>query len=310
MRIWAKGAWLAAFEKHLTDLALSPTTIVNYLADVRAFASWFMTRKQAVHSTSTPDGGQGASPSVRKQALAWPQSEASPDDIRAYRHYLEAVEERAPATVNRRLQALRKFCQFAVQSGWMSANPTLEVTLLPEPEVLPPRTLTADEKHALLQAVQSARQRFAKRDRAILELLLAAGLRVSEITGLKVEHITLEDQGGFITVEGGNSSGSRQIPLNAEVCQTLREYLTDRPADSQSPFLFLSQQGRPISTRSIQRLVAVYARAAGLEDVTAYTLRHTCAAGWIQAMGDRKTVARLLGHQRPETIAKYMSEKS
>src|SRR4030067_3586227 len=151
MRILANGAWLAAFEKHLTDLALSPTTIVNYLADVRAFPSWFMKRRQPAHSASSPDGRLGASPSIREHAPAWPQSEASPDDIRAYRHYLEAVEERAPATVNRRLQALRKFCQFAVHSGWMSANPTLEVTLLPEPEVLPPRTLTPDEKHALLQ---------------------------------------------------------------------------------------------------------------------------------------------------------------
>ncbi len=328
----ANGAWLTAFEKHLSELALSPTTIVNYLADVRAFASWYAEQLHSGDLSSSADGDETAPFFSNGGSQLWshtqaltkqvPQEEAlssrlgrvrlrielSPDDIRAYRHYLEAVEERAPATVNRRLQALRKFCQFAVNSGWIDTNPALEVTLLPEPEAAPPRTLSSEERHALLQAVQTARPRFARRDRAILELLLCAGLRVSEVAGLLVDRVDVGEKGGSCTVDSGNGFSSRQIPLNAEVCQTLREYLKTRPSDGQSPYLFLSQQGRPISTRSIQRLVTAYARAAGLEDVSAYTLRHTCAADWLQQTGDLETVARLLGHQRPETTAKYITE--
>lgn len=310
MRETADGAWLAAFAKHLSELALSPTTIVNYLADVRAFASWYAEHVQPERPSSWTNGHRETPQSKHDRGQLRLRIDVRPADILHYRQYLETVEQRARSTVNRRLQALRKFCHFAVRAGWMDANPALEVTLLPEPEPSPPRTLSPEEEQALLRAVQSAKPRFARRDRAILELLLGAGLRVSEVAGLMVNHVIIDDTTTVIIVAGGNGYGSRHIPLNGTVSQALREYLATRPAGSRSPYLFLSQQGRPISTRSIQRLVAVYAHAAGLEGVSAYTLRHTCAVGWIRQTGDLETVARLLGHQRLETTAKYINENA
>jgi len=242
---------LARFEKHMVESALRPATIANYLADVRAFARWY----------TENNGG------------SFPLASLSANDVREYCLHLRAVEGRAPATINRRLQGLRKFCQFAIEAGLMRSNPATEVDLVRDADPSPPRALSPEEIACLLQAVNGGRPSLVKRDQAIIRVLLYTGIRVRELVELRLSDIEISGDRGTLTIRGDGES--REIPLNAVTCDALREYLSVRPRLPGIEHLFLSQEGRPISTRSVQRLVSAYAKAAGLEGVSAQALRRT-----------------------------------
>lgn len=284
------------FEEYLVRSALASTTIVNYLADLRIFARWHAWRR-----------------SSRVNGAASSLLELTPDDIRQYRRYMQTDEEWAPATINRRLQAVRKFYGFAMETGRMKGNPASQVQLVPNPESNPPRVLAPEEVNSLLQAVQEGRPSLVKRDYAIIQLLLQTGIKLGELTELRLTDVQLWGDGeGVLLVGGGNPCGGdgnkcRQVPLNSLACAALRDYLRVRPALVRAENLFLSQDGSCISRRTVQRLIRVYTKAAGLEDVSAHVLRHTFAVSTLEDTEDLALVARLLGHRCLETTAKYLA---
>lgn len=281
------------FEEYLTRAGLASTTIVNYLADLRTFARWHADVK-------------GATSSVL---------ELTPDDVRQYRRHMQINEGWTPATVNRRLQAVRKFYAFAMETGLRGDNPASGVRLVPTAESDSPRVLDPEEVASLLEAVQEGRPSLVKRDYAIIQLLLQTGIKVGELTSLRLSDVQLLDDGrGLLLVAGGDGNRSRQIPLDSSACAALRDYLEVRPslrpgsvqASDGADSLFLSQGGSCISRRTVQRLVSAYAKAAGLEDVSAHVLRHTFAVSTLADTGDVSVVSRLLGHRCLETTAKYL----
>lgn len=259
---------LARFEKHMIESALSQTTITNYLVDMRAFTRWY----------AENNGG-----------MFFPQS-LNVSDIRDYRLYLQRVEGRAPSTINRRLQGIRRFCRFAIEAGLMRSNPAVEVDLLRGEDPSPPRALDPAEIEGLMRVVNGGRPSLVKRDRAIIQVLLQTGIKVGELVELRLSDIEISGDGGILTVRGDGES--REIPLNVVTCDALREYLFVRPRLPGIEHLFLSQEGRPISTRSVQRLVSTYAKAAGLEGVSAQALRRT----YIQLL-DCSTTSEILNRR-------------
>lgn len=276
---------LTQFEEYLTRLALASSTIVNYLTDLRAFARWHVEAKGSAVSLL----------------------ELTPEDIREYRRHMQTCENWSPATINRRLQAIRKFYHFTTEKGLTENNPASEVRLIPTSRPNPPRILAPDEVARLLEAVQGGRPSLVKRDYAILQLLLQTGIKLGELTELRLSDVQLWGNGeGLLLVGEGDGHGGRQIPLNSVACAALQEYLEVRPSSAVSDKLFLSQDGNRISKRTVQRLVSLYAEAAGLEDVSTYVLRHTFAVSTLADTGDVSLVARLLGHRCRETTAKYL----
>jgi len=276
------------FEEHLARLALASTTIVNYLADLKTFARWHADAKGAAYSLL----------------------ELTPDDIREYRCHMQTNEEWAPATVNRRLQAVRKFYGFAMETGLTESNPASEVQLIPRPGPNLPRALTPEEVTSLLQAVQGGRPSLVKRDYAIIQLLLQTGIKLGELTRLRLSDVQLHGDGeGSLLVGEGDGNKGRQVPLSSLACAALRDYLRVRPPSASTENLFLSQEGSCISRRTVQRLIRVYTRAAGLEDVSAHVLRHTFAVSTLEDTEDLSLVARLLGHRCLETTAKYLAAR-
>ncbi len=285
------------FEEYLMRSGLASTTIVNYLADLRTFARWYADVKD----------------------LPCSLLELTPDDVREYRRRMQINEGWTPATVNRRLQAVRKFYSFAMETGLTGNNPASGVRLIPLSESggsNSPRALNPEEVDSLLEAVQGGRPSLVKRDYAIIQLLLQTGIRLGELTSLRLSDVQLWDDGqGLLLVAGGNDNRSRQIPLDALACAALRDYLDVRPllrpgsaqASDGADSLFLSQGGGCISRRTVQRLVSVYAKAAGLEDVSAHVLRHTFAVSTLADTEDISLVSRLLGHRCLETTAKYLT---
>jgi site-specific recombinase XerD len=272
---------LARFEEHIVGLGLAPATIANYLADVHNFTTWF--------SESAP----GRLPLV----------DASAEHVR---HYCQSLRKqgRSTSTINRRLQAVRKFYDFIGHIGLASRNPARDVERVNERSDTSPRILTADEVNKLLHAV-SDKDSLQRRDRAILLLLLDTGIKVRELVGLRVDDLDLSVGTGYVWIGEDLQSGGRCLALGSETCAALRTYLRIRASAPGIDKLFVSRQGQSLSARTVQRLVSNYGRAAGLEGVSAQTLRYTFAHDALEER-DLAEVARILGLRDLTSARRYL----
>ena len=277
----AESSVLAKFEEYLVEVRLAPATIVNYLADVRDFVGWL----------------------DDSQVNSFPVGVRS-DHIRRYCQALR-LQGRCASTVNRRLQALRKFYDFATQQGISLQNPARDVERLDEQSGVPSHILTADEVRKLLRAVGSGQDSVMRRDRAILLLLLKTGLKVSELVDLRIDDVELDVGNGYVFVGRDLGSGGRCLAIDADVCAALRSLMRVRVSKEEVEHLFVNRQGRPLSIRSVQRLVSTYAEAAGLEGVSAHTLRYTFAHDALEEIQDPTQVAQMLGLRDVSGIQRY-----
>ena len=266
------------FVTELGRQEVAEKTIRAYHADLAHVARWF----------------EGATGEPFRAAAV------TPTDVRDYKAHLVAVERRQPATVNRRLAALRRFCLWAKAAGRCSDVVTDGVKGVASA----PRSPKSLEKRDVDRLVRMAERSGKKRDLALLQTLRHTGLRVSELCALRLGDVDISDRKGTVTVRRGKGAKFRTIPLNADVRQALSAYLAVRPhvADDH---LFIGQRGRGLSEQAVWYLVAKYARQAGLDDVSPHTLRHTFGKQLLDATKDLVAVAALLGHEKLETTAIY-----
>lgn len=271
------------FEGHLQRVELAPATIRNYSADVRGFVRFLRERLNG-HLPAIP----------------------TKENFSTYREHLIQATAQSPATINRRLQALRVFGRFLQEKGFSKTNPAQHLQLISNGyEESTPRVLDEDEIAQLIVAIRAgARRSLMRRDYAIIELMLQAGLRVNEVALLTKQDIVATSDGMRLVIQGSAEHHFRQVPLNETLARALRDYLQVRPNLPDVNTLFVSQQGKPLATRSIQRLVEEYANAAQLEDVSAYSLRHTCAKKLLDE-NSPEAVAKWLGHKSVESLNKY-----
>lgn len=263
---------LAQFEEYLVATGLSPTTITNYLADLRRFAQWWAETQRESASLLMATAG----------------------DIRRYRRDMTR-RGWAPATINRRLQGIRKFFSFAVTAGLLPANPAAEVSRVDEHCSAPSRILTQAELGQFLAAARNSDGGQSRRDYALLQVLVETGIKVSELLDLRLEDVELEVGEGYVFVGNSLATGGRCLPIGPAVCAALRGYLRVRSPAPGVTHLFLNREGRPLSPRTVQRLVSGCAQSAGLTGVSAHTLRQTFAYTAMEESGDPEAVARLLG---------------
>jgi len=222
-------------------------------------------------------------------------------DARVLRAYLADLHDRglARASVARRLASLRSFYGFGMRRGHARANPARELAT-PRPPKRLPGYLPIDESLALLRA-PAPPTRAGARDRAVLEVLYATGVRVAELAHLDVEDIDLREGSARVLGKGGKE---RIVPMGRQAVDALRAYLGDR-AGGAGP-LFLNERGGRLTVRSLHRIVRARARAAGLHRrVSPHTLRHTFATHLLDAGADLRLIQELLGHSRLGTTQKY-----
>ena len=275
---------LAKFEENLSQRALSSSTIVNYLADLRAFNRWLSRQGSVRLSLAT----------VNQQ------------HIRLYRHHLAQELHRAPATTNRHLMSLRKFYAFTTELGFVPADPTAGVALVTDENSSSPSVLAAEDSAAMLRAAQNgSRAGLVRRDVAILRLLLCTGLRVSEVVELQKDDLLFDNPGVRLQISSGSAS-SRQIPVPTELVTVLVDYLNLRPQTGSGHF-FLNQDGGQISKRTVQRIISDCARAAGLSGVSAQVLRRTYAQELFNKTQDLTLVSKRLGHQTVAITEQYLA---
>lgn len=269
-----------AVEAFLEDLARagkSPRTVEGYRKDLADFVAWI-------------EGRYGE---------AFDPKAVLPEDVRDYRQHLLAVRKAAPATVNRRLAALRSFFSFLLAQKEIPSNPAARINGVRMVRPVP-KALSEAELRRLLR---EARRSENPLHRAVLLTLAHTGLRASELCALRLADLVLSERKGKLTVRGKGEK-IREIPLNAEVREALREWLSARPA-APDDRLFIGRRG-PLTPSGVWRIVAQYARKAGLEDVHPHVLRHTFATRLLREAGaDLVTVAELLGHESLNTTARY-----
>jgi integrase/recombinase XerC len=232
-------------------------------------------------------------------------------DLRALRSFLAAlVGDNQPATIARKIAALRAFYRFLVRRGGCKHNPAAALRLPKVPRPLP-KFLSVDDANALVEAPSAqGDDALARRDRAMLEVLYGGGVRVSELAGLTLERLDLA--AGRVRVLGKGSK-ERIVPLGVPCIEALHRYLETRgqlrnpKTGVQHPdAVFLGRHGTHLSVRQVQYLVRRYGIAtSGHVDVHPHALRHTCATHLLDAGADLRGIQEFLGHSSLSTTQRY-----
>ena len=224
------------------------------------------------------------------------------------RGYVAALHEAgyAQTTIARRLASMRSFFRFGQREGWTRTNPAKPLRNPRKPRTLP-HFLSTQEIGRLL-AAPPANEPSGLRDRAILETMYSAGLRVSEVVGLNESD--LDFAAGIVRVRG-KGRRERLAPVGSYAVRALRRWLRARrlslrePPGPQAP-VFVSKLGRRLSTRGVARMLDKYLRQTGLDRrTTPHSLRHSFATHLLDRGADIRSVQELLGHKSLVTTQIY-----
>ncbi len=211
----------------------------------------------------------------------------------------------SPRSRARNLSAVRMFHRFLVVEGYAETNPTAVIESPRAPGRLPD-ILSEDEVERLLQSV-GGRDRYDLRDRAMLELLYATGLRVSELVKLKLTDLNLV--AGYL-VTSGKGDKERLVPVGDAAREAVQEYLASarllHGSGTESRFLFLSRLGEPMSRQAFWNIIKKRALQAGIrKKISPHTLRHSFATHLLEHGADLRSVQMMLGHADLATTQIY-----
>jgi len=212
---------------------------------------------------------------------------------------------RAAATISRNLAAIRSFYSFLTQENLVDKNPSIELDSPKIPKRLP-NILTVAEVNKLLSQ-PDANSASGKRDKAMLELLYATGIRVSELVDLNYSDVNLEM--GFLRCLGKGSK-ERIVPMGATAMECVDTYFKlGRPKlvrDNQELAVFVNTHGRRLTRQGFWKILKKYVRQAGFtQDITPHTLRHSFATHLLENGADLRSVQEMLGHSDITTTQIY-----
>lgn len=274
--------WIGRFMDYLTvERDLAQNTLESYQRDLATFVAYLKSSQldtDALHCKRT--------------------------DIVSYLYHLQ-TSGRANATISRNLASLRSFYHFLSREALISIDPTANVET-PKIEKRLPKVLSVQEVERLLGGPDELTPSGA-RDKAMLELLYATGIRVSELVSLKLGDLNLST--GFLRCLGKGSK-ERIIPIGTIAQQTLLHYLRAgrqrfvRQPESEA--LFLNHHGEQMSRQGFWKILKKYSRSAGiLVDITPHTLRHSFATHLLERGADLRAVQEMLGHADISTTQIY-----
>jgi integrase/recombinase XerD len=256
------------------EKGLSANTLQNYARDIRRLQVW------------ATDKGKHVDALQRKDLREWIASMSR--------------EGLAPSSVARAVSAARSFFKFLMLDRHVQRDPTEDIHT-PQKGSYLPKFLTEEEMERLLRA-PDINHDVGVRDRAMIELMYAAGLRVSELCGLKVADVDLD---GAIVSCFGKGSKQRRIPIGKSAVHWLQRYIAVRDRlGSNNPVLFVNR-GRALSRQLAWSIIKTYAAKADLPNISPHTLRHSFGTHLMQHGADSRSVQALLGHSDISTTEIY-----
>lgn len=271
---------VSAYENYLVNVKkASANTSASYLRDLRQFAVWLQENENAAIT------------------------EATQLNISDYVAYLKE-EGRSCATISRCVASLKNFFAFAVSAGAAAESPVCEIQVDRSKKKLP-QILSSREVETLL-AQPACVDAKGYRDKAMLEVMYATGIRVSEMIGLNVDDISLDV--GFIRCAGGKKA--RYIPMYPAAIRALSSYIRQvRPgmlADPKEPALFVNLSGERMSRQGFWKILKHYQQTAHIEkDITPHTLRHSFAVHLLENGADLRSIQEMMGHSDISSTQMY-----
>lgn len=280
------------FLEHLRyERNVSPHTLRNYSSDLEQFLGFLTPVGQAIGKRSAPD--------------------VSEIDHLTIREWLAALHtaQKKKASIARKLAALRTFFQFLVREGMLELNPAKLVST-PRLEKKLPKHLSIEDAVRFIESPDPETD-LGKRDRAMLELMYATGVRVAELTTLNLADVDFRNHLARVT---GKRRKQRIVPFGEPAGEAIRHYLGVRDkflfkapvSKRDDEALFLNYQGTRITTRSVGRMVEKYIRiCAGMHNISPHALRHSFATHLLDSGADLRDIQELLGHARLSTTQIY-----
>jgi integrase/recombinase XerC len=279
---------------------VSAHTLRNYESDLQQFIDYLL-----------PPPVESASRNGKKQSSKRVEPDLKQIDHITIREWLASLhsDHKKKSSIARKLAALRTFFQFLVREGVLESNPA-KLVATPRKEKKLPVHLSVEDAVRFIETPDSETD-FGKRDRAILELLYATGVRVSELVQLDLRHVDFNNK--LLRVFGKRRK-ERIVPFGEPAAKALRDYLSVRekflmnaPAtkrDAQP--LILNYQGTRMTARSVGRLIEKYIKlCAGIHDISPHALRHSFATHLLDSGADLRDIQALLGHARLSTTQVY-----
>lgn len=271
---------LEQFEKYLTDVKKSSSnTMSSYLRDIRQLSAYLETHFQ------------GGLADADKTILA------------QYVGFLKSSGKSA-ATIARCIASMKCFYAYLLAQGYITSNPSTELQAEKSEHKLP-QILTSKEVELLLEQPQCIDMK-GYRDKAMLEVLYATGIRVSELIALNVDDVNLP--AGVLRCKSKNKE--RYIPIYSAAVKALTEYIDfireQMIASPNEPALFVNMNGERMSRQGFWKLIKTYQQRAGIEkDITPHTLRHSFAAHLLENGADLRSIQEMLGHSDISTTQIY-----
>jgi tyrosine recombinase XerC len=223
------------------------------------------------------------------------------------RGFLATLHEkkRKRSTIGRKLAAMRSFYEFGLRKKWITENPA-KILATPRQEKKVPSFLSEEEAAALLD-LPSTGKAVDLRDRAILELFYATGIRVSELVGVDLDDVHFDER--LVRVRGKGKK-ERLVPFGRKAVEALQAYLRVRPGlldrRSGERAVFLNYRGGRLTTRSVERMVRKYIRRTAVSRrISPHSLRHSFASHLLGRGADLRVIQELLGHASLATTQKY-----
>jgi integrase/recombinase XerD len=232
-------------------------------------------------------------------------------DFQRWFYYQPTKRGQARGVVNQNLvlATVKSFFRFLKNEGFIHGNPAEAVEYAREPRSLPRNVLTPKEANRIIDSIDTTTA-LGYRDRTILEVFYATGVRNQELRNLTVADANLEEE--LLRVNGGKGGHDRVVPLSRVACKFLETYIKGiRPqllGGKATDRLFVSMRGNPIDGHTVGDVVKKYARLASVKKhVTPHVWRHTCATHLVKNEANLRHVQDILGHRSLHTTERYLS---
>ena len=263
------------FDYLFIEKGLSKNTIKAYEVDIERFIQWLKQNDKSDYLN------------------------AKETQINKYISHLFKIHLKS-SSINRKISSIKAFYLFLMKKNILKVSPIAEI-VTPKQEKYLPNSMSESEIEKLLKS-PNTKLKIEKRDRAMIEMLYATGMRISELVNLKITNLDIQR---CVVKVLGKGSKERLIPFGEVASEALNDYMKDRQ-DSSSKEIFLSNRGTKMSRQAFWSRMKVYLRREGLKDsISPHTLRHAFATHLLNRGADLRSVQLLLGHSDLSTTQIY-----